>query len=112
AESAECSPGLMYRYFSHKEELVVALYEHLAAESAVYASEIPPGTIAERYHALMYHKMEQVQPYRSALAAMFGALMRPDVEATVWGKRSSDGRDRMLEAFDRVTSEASDKLKE
>jgi AcrR family transcriptional regulator len=112
AEAAECSSGLTYRYFAHKEELVIALYEHLADESLVYAAEIPSGTIAERYFALMRHKMTQVQPYRAALAAMFGALMRPDVEATVWGSRSTDGRDKMLEAFGQVTAGASDKLKE
>jgi AcrR family transcriptional regulator len=112
AEAAECSPGLTYRYFEHKEELVIAVYEHLAAESLIYAAQLPAGTIADRYHALMRHKMQQVQPYRAAFAAMFGTLMRPDVEATVWVNRSSEGRDKMLEAFGHVTAGATDKLKE
>lgn len=112
AEAAECSPGLMYRYFAHKEELVIALYEHLAAESLDYAATIPVGTMADRYLALMQHKITRMQPYRAALAAMFGAFMRPDVEATVWGTRSTEGRDKMLEAFRQVTSTATDKLNE
>ncbi len=109
AAAADCSPGLTYRYFSQKEELVIALYEHLAAESLAQTHGLPVGTMADRYHTLMKHKMTQVQPYRAAMAAMFGAMMRPDVEMSVWGKRTTEGRDTMLEAFKQLVQEATDK---
>lgn len=109
ATAADCSLGLTYRYFSQKEELVIALYEHLAAESLAYTDMLPVGTMADRYHVLMQHKMTQVQPYRAALAAMFGAMMRPDVEMSVWGKRTTEGRDTMLEVFNHLVQDATDK---
>lgn len=109
AAAADCSPGLTYRYFSQKEELVIALYEHLALESLAHTHQLPIGTMADRYHALMQHKMTQVQPYRAALAAMFGAMMRPDVEMSVWGKRTTEGRDTMLEVFNHLVQDATDK---
>jgi AcrR family transcriptional regulator len=112
AEAAACSPGLTYRYFAHKEELVIALYDHLAEESLRYAATLPLTPIAERFFTLMQHKMAQVQPHRAAFAAMFGSLMRPDVETSVWGNRTNAGRDHMLEAFRIVTDDATDKLKE
>jgi AcrR family transcriptional regulator len=112
ADAAECSPGLTYRYFAHKEELVIALYEQLAEETLAYAHTLPFGTLADRYHALMQHKMAQVKPHRAALAAMFGAVMRPDVEVSVWGNRPLEGRDHMLEAFTLIVKDASDKPQE
>ncbi|MCU0515030.1 MAG: TetR/AcrR family transcriptional regulator [Anaerolineae bacterium] len=112
AEAADCSPGLTYRYFAHKEDLVMALYDHLAQQSLAYAGTLPPGVIAEGFHALMQHKLTQMQPYRAAVAAMFGALMRPEVGTSVWGQQSTSERDAMVEAFGLVMQRATDKLTE
>lgn len=112
AAAAQCSPGLAYRYFSQKEVLVLALYQALADETLAYAQTLPFTNIADRYHALMHHKMMQVKPHRTAFAALFGALMRPEATLRVWGHDGPDSRDKMLDAFDVVVRGASDKLNE
>ena len=114
ATAAECSPGLTYRYFAQKEALVVALYEDLATESLVFADGLAFMTMAERYHVLMQHKMAQVKPHRAALMALFCAIMQPDANASlnIWGRNTTDSRDKMLDVFSVVVNGATDKLNE
>jgi len=112
ATAAECSPGLTYRYFAQKEALVVALYDDLAAETFTFAHSLSFMPMAERYHILMEHKLAQVKPHRAALMALFCALMQPNASETlsVWGRNSSDSRDKMLDVFTHVVKGATDKL--
>jgi AcrR family transcriptional regulator len=114
AAAAECSPGLTYRYFAQKEALVVALYEDLATESLVFADSLAFMNMAERYHMLMQHKMAQVKPHRAALMALFCAVMQPDANTTlnIWGRNTTDSRDKMLDVFGHVVNGATDKLNE
>lgn len=112
AAAAECSPGLTYRYFAQKEALIVALYEDMAAESLAFTGELAFTNMAERYHALMQHKLTQIKPHRAALVALFCALMHPTNTIKVWGHHSPDSRDKMLDAFTRVVNGATDKLTE
>src|ERR1700722_10103349 len=51
AAEAGYSPGLTYRYFTGKEELVMMLYRHLAEELDSYARSLPPVSLAERFYA-------------------------------------------------------------
>ena len=49
ARRAEVSVGLACRYFPSKEHLALALYDRLAVELAHRATELPEGTMAERF---------------------------------------------------------------
>ena len=42
AAEAGYSPGLTYRYFARKEELVLVLYQNLDEELDTYTHELPP----------------------------------------------------------------------
>jgi len=50
AAEAGSSPGLTYRYFASKEELVLVLYQNLAEELDEYARNLPPASLPERFH--------------------------------------------------------------
>jgi AcrR family transcriptional regulator len=110
AAAAECSPGLTYRYFAQKEALVVALYEELADETLTFADSLAFTNMADRYHALMQYKMAQIKPHRAALTALVCALMQPNASLHVWGQKTPDSRDKMLDAFIRVVNGSTDKL--
>jgi len=112
AAAAECSPGLTYRYFAQKEALVVALYEDLATETLVFSDSLAFMNMAERYHIVMEHKLTQVTPHRAALTALFCAVMQPNNTLSVWGRNSTDSRDKMLDVFTHVVNGATDKLNE
>jgi AcrR family transcriptional regulator len=112
AEAAECSLGLAYRYFARKEDMVLALYGELAAQSEAQAEMLPPGTIAERFYHTMIHKLEQVTPYRETLGALFGAAMNPKSDIAVLGDNTATIRKRMTNVFQIASAGATDAPKE
>jgi AcrR family transcriptional regulator len=75
AAEAGYSPGLTYRYFRSKEELVLGLYRNLCVELEDYAGTLPPGSLPERSHAMVAKQLELMVPYREALSALFGTAL-------------------------------------
>ena len=73
AKEAGVSLGLTYRYFSRKEELVLALYERLAQQSFEKVEALPRGSIAERYPAAIGLSLEVLSEHRGTLGALFSA---------------------------------------
>ncbi len=67
------SPGLTYRYFRSKEELVLGLYQNLCAELEEYAHELAPGSLSERFYAMVARQLELMAPHRAALSALLGS---------------------------------------
>src|ERR1700730_4350880 len=77
AAEAGYSPGLTYRYFRSKEELVLGLYQNLCGKLEEYAGEIPAGTLTERFHMMVAKQLELMAPHRQSLSALFGTALNP-----------------------------------
>jgi AcrR family transcriptional regulator len=86
------SPGLTYRYFKSKEELVLSLYQNLCAELEEYAHQIPPGLLPERFHATIAKHLELMTPHRAALSALFGTALNSHSSAGVFSESTADIR--------------------
>ncbi|MBC7808033.1 MAG: TetR/AcrR family transcriptional regulator [Akkermansiaceae bacterium] len=108
AAEAGCSLGLAYRYFSRKEDMVLALYDRLAQELSDEADRLPKSKLAERWAAIEIADLERLAPHRDALAALFGAGLSPDAPTQVLGGATAEIRDRVRGVFARVVNGASD----
>jgi AcrR family transcriptional regulator len=108
AAAADCSLGLAYRYFARKEDLVLALYARLAQEQEDSIDALPPAPLADRFAQMMRAKIAQVEPYRDALGALFGAALTPNSGVAVLGDSTSEIRERMGVVFYTIVAGASD----
>jgi AcrR family transcriptional regulator len=108
AAAADCSLGLAYRYFASKEDMVLALYGRMAAETAEQIAALPDTSIAERFHWVMVSRLEDAAPYREALGALFGATANPNAGVSVLGAAAEGARNTALESFRRLAQAASD----
>lgn len=106
AAAADVSLGLTYRYFRSKEDLVLALYADISAR--VTAKKLPEGTVAERFAALMEHKLRILAPHRESFGALLAAALDPGSRASVLGDATADIRALMLQAFGAVVAGATD----
>jgi AcrR family transcriptional regulator len=87
AARAECSPGLAYRYFSSKEDLVLAIYQLLVQNLEEQVRALPARTLAERFEQTMQAHLALMTPYRETLAALFGAALNPRSSVAVFGEQ-------------------------
>jgi AcrR family transcriptional regulator len=108
AAAADCSLGLAYRYFSRKEELVLALYEQMVTEITAQIEHLPATALAVRFHVIMRDRLAAAEPYREALGALFGAAANPNSGVSVLGTAAEDLRERGHHAFVQLVTEASD----
>lgn len=85
AAAADASPGLTYRYFSAKEEIVLELYLELSER---FRHAAPAGTgdsVGDGFAEAMRLKFELLAPYRAVLAALFAIGIDPASRAYVLG---------------------------
>ncbi len=108
AQGAGYSTGLTYRYFSRKEDLVLALYRRLTHELEGQVRALPPATIAERFERTMRAHFAQLAPYREALAALFGAALDPASGVGILGAQAADIRASARAIFLQVVTGAGD----
>jgi len=78
ARKANCSVGLFHRYFSSKEEIVLALYEKLSNQLEERLVELPKGTMAQRFTCLMHVKFELILPYEKTFGSILGFMLDPN----------------------------------
>src|SRR6266508_2361835 len=112
ATAADCSLGLTYRYFARKEDLVLALYRRLAEEQEAYVLALPPAPLADRFVQVLQAKLAQLDPYRSAIGALFGAALTPQSGVAVLGDETSNIRARMERMFLAMITGATDAPRE
>lgn len=112
AAEAECALGLIYRYFSGKEELVLALYEHLAREFEEQVRVLPPVPLAEGFYRAMHLHVALLAPYRSVFSEILGAAMNPRSAVGVLGQRTAGVRRHVRDVFARVVTTATDAPRE
>jgi AcrR family transcriptional regulator len=106
------STGLAYRYFGHKDDLVLEFYRRLAAAFEAEVEGIPRGSLADRFERAVQAKLELVQAHRPVFAALFGTAMNPDSNIAVLGDKTADVRRRVRNAFAKVVAGSSDAPKE
>jgi AcrR family transcriptional regulator len=112
AARAHCSLGLAYRYFSRKEELVLAFYDRTVRELEEQAAALRPGKLANRIEQAMRADLARIAPYRGAFGALFGVALSPDSEVAVLGERMAGVRDRVWRVFYQVVKDSSDAPRE
>jgi AcrR family transcriptional regulator len=108
ASESGSSLGLAYRYFSCKEEFVLAFYESLAAEFIQQIPSLPQGKIAQRFTAAFNLKLALVEPHNELIGVLLSAALNPGSRIAVLGQASVDIRLRMQLAFSRLVSDSSD----
>jgi AcrR family transcriptional regulator len=112
AARAGCSPALAYRYFSRKEDLVLALYDRLAGELAAEVAGLPRGRVGERFSAAMRSHLGRLAPYRRVLGALFGVATDPKSGVGCFGAGTRGVRGQMQAAFVGVVTGARDAPRE
>src|ERR1700758_1135504 len=105
AESGS-SLGLAYRYFSCKEEFVLAFYESLAAEFIQQIPNLSQGKIAQRFTAAFRLKLALVEPYSEVIGVLLSSALNPNSRIAVLGQASAGIRLRMQSAVSRFVRES------
>lgn len=85
-----------------------ALYLRLADEAHAAVAELPPGTLAERFHHLLLARLDQLDAYREDMIALFTTAMHPDSPQSLLGPDASAARARLKAAFTQIVAGASD----
>lgn len=105
---ADCSLGIIYRYFDRKEEMVLALYEDMSAETNTEIANLPKIQIAERFYLTMQARLQQASVHRDSIAALFGTMMNADSATGLFGNATLDLRQKTYEAFQDLVRDAVD----
>jgi len=111
AAEAGYSPGLTYRYFASKEELVLVLYHNLAQELDDYTRDLPPISLPKRFHMAITKQLELMAPHREALGALFGTALNPRSQAGVFSENTLDIRRQARRTYLGIIQGAKDALK-
>lgn len=109
AEAADCSLGLTYRYFNHKEDLVRVLYGRLIGQTVAYIHTLPMDTMADRFRQTLDYSLTNFQPYRPALGAFFGAAMQPEGDIHLRNDEMDAIRQDTVGAFRILVNESRDR---
>lgn len=112
AAEAGYSPGLTYRYFASKEELVLVLYQNLAEELDEYTRDLPSGPLAERFHTIMGQQLALMLPQREVFSTLFGTALNPRSKAGVFGASTAEVRRKSRKIYLRVIHSAKDAPRE
>ena len=104
AEAAGLSLGAAYHYFPSKEALVMAYYEWMQVEHErlVEGHRSPEANLKSRIATLFATKLELLRRDRKLLGALFGNLGDPTHPLSVFGRQTSDVRERSLAQFTAV----------
>src|SRR4051812_45503651 len=99
AADASVSVAQTCRWFPTKEHLVLALYDRLATALEEWAVEMPPGTVAERFQAVMAQKLALLAPHRRTLTALAARALDPIGRASVLGPGTEVVRSKVAGVF-------------
>lgn len=102
AAESDSSLGLAYRYFSCKEELVLAFYESLADQFIAQIPALPQGKISQRFSTAMEAKLALIEPHRELIGVLLSSALNPGSRVAVLGDASAHIRKRMQVAFEQL----------
>jgi pyoverdine/dityrosine biosynthesis protein Dit1/AcrR family transcriptional regulator len=109
AHAAGCSPERARVFFRRDEELILALYARFAADLEARVLELPEGTVAERFHAVMRCKLDLITPSRDALAALAATALDPRHELGALHPQTEVIRNRVRGVFAAAVQGATDR---
>ncbi|GCE31052.1 hypothetical protein KDA_65360 [Dictyobacter alpinus] len=112
AAEAGYSPGLTYKYFTNKEELVLELYQNLCTELDAFTRDLAPDTLAMRFYSSVAEHFEMMAPHREALSALFRTALNPRSRVGVLSKDTADIRRRARNTYLRIVLGAKDAPRE
>ncbi len=112
AKRAGCSLGLAYAYFPSKHGLGLALYRRVADEVEREIPNLPDGTVAERFGALMEAKFGFLDAHRPTLTALIAAGIDPTGPLGALSDATAAIRSRNSAAFAAAVAGATDAPKE
>lgn len=105
---AGCPEERARLYFRRAEDLVTALYIRFAIDLEARVAELPRGTVAERFEAILAAKLALVAPYREALAPVVPRVLDPRQEIGALAEATEIIRARVLGIFSAVVLGAAD----
>ncbi len=106
AQMAGVSPGLFYKYFASKEELVLHLHEDLTSEMERRCEKISGKSWVDRSTQTLRLSLETLTPHRKALKALIPILVGSD-QQNVFSGFSQFSRLRVEDLFMKAISESS-----
>jgi AcrR family transcriptional regulator len=112
AEAAGTSLGLAYRYFPSKDTIILELYEQFQSDLALGVADLPPATIAERFHLAMERLLGMMAPYRATLGGLFSVSLNPRSGAGVFGETVAQVRQDARAVFVALVAGARDAPKD
>jgi AcrR family transcriptional regulator len=106
AERAGVSVGLLYKYFSSKRAIVLALYDELSIEYVQRAESMTQGPWRSRFLFALRASLEVLKPHRAALYALTPVLVGGD--ENLFSRVTATSRDRVRAVFIKAVCGASD----
>ena len=104
AEKAGVSLGNAYYYFSSKEHLVQAFYQHL--HESHLAAALPSleleKTLKARLLTVMRSKIETLEPYHQFAGVLFKTAADPQSPLNPFGDESNAVRQQSIQLFDKI----------
>lgn len=107
ASEAGVSVGLLYRYFSSKQAIVLALYDDLSAEYERRAARLAGSRWRERFLEALRLSLAVLGPHRPALRALAPVLVG-DPEHGIFAPATAFSRRRVQGVFEAAVLGAAD----
>ncbi len=109
AAKAEVSVGLIYHYYTGKEDIARCWYiEQVEALSGAMVG-LPAGQLADRYRQALELNLRRLRPMRGAMLALFAGAMRSDAAASLM---DSPPGHRLSSAYRQLILDSDDALRE
>ncbi len=107
ATEAGVSVGLIYRYFSSKQAVIIALYDDLSSDYARQAAAMTPGRWRDRFMFALRTSLEVLEPHRPALRALTPVLVG-NPEEGIFSAGTVFSRLRVQQVFEEAVAGSSD----
>ena len=96
-------------YFQSSRDIVIALYSRFTADLEARVTELPQGTLAERFEALMRIKFETMEPYRLTVTGLSKILAGRNGNFGVFSAETEAIRTRVQSVIAETIEGASDR---
>lgn len=109
AKRAEIPVEMLEREYGDTAHIALHLYHQLSSETHMWVETLPTGTISERYHALLTHKLTQWEANEAITVGLFSQAMQP--QSTITASDISQGKcDPMLKSMHTIVDGAQDRI--
>lgn len=107
AKAASVTEATLFRYFGHKQDIILFLYYCINSDWQHYVAALPKGKLADRFRLASVRKIELMQPYAPFLSSILPALLQ-DKAVAVQGVHTTHIRAMGLQTFDTIIQGATD----